>query len=88
MTLCATPSELLPETLIHNNEEEEDDVFDHIRNRRLSHGSTLVAFLLERQNSGHLSDGLNVTLELVASVKKRYIGEHYFEQAMDVNKPG
>ena len=66
---------LLPGTLDNNSEEDEDGIFDLLKNRKLSSGTVVGDLLLSRQNNGGLSDGINITIELVGLIRKHFIGE-------------
>ena len=70
---------LLPGTLTNISEEDDDDIFDYVKNKQLSDGGSIADLLLTRQNHRRITDGINLTLELVGLIRTRFIGET-FEQ--------
>ena len=67
---------LLPGTLAMMNEECEDGVFDIVKNKTLSDGTVIADLFFKRQNDG-ITDGINLTMELLGLIRSRFIGETF-----------
>lgn len=68
---------LLPGTLANLSEEDEDDIFNLVKNKPLSNGTAIADLLAKRQNEGHIHDGINLTMELVGQIRARFQGESF-----------